>query len=256
MIQYQADMLPQVDYQKIVGNFPFSLEYLEHRTMKDCCDFLESLKSALIEEHLIQVPELLVAHLCAYLGTAITVHTIHQAESLEPLAITLIEHQAHAAYQHFNLYPINSTVKIHEKKQQNLEALRQTAPGSIITQTIRLGHVVMDMLEELEKHRQVHFRRLPPPQKTDLFCSQEILIKIMLLLSGKKCAEWREQLDGFSDHYVINQLAIQIGWLVGYFSHLDNRLPNETQYFEYGIPIIRLYRKHIYKLMHAYAHAK
>ena len=58
--------------------------------------------------------------------------------------------------------------------------------------------------------------------------------------------------DGLSDNYVINQLAIQIGWLTGYFSHLDNKEPNQNQYFDYGLPLIRLYREYVYKMMHAY----
>src|ERR1700722_1150584 len=107
MIAYQAQMLPQVDYQKIEKDFPFSLAHLEHQTMRDCCDFLKCLKSALIEENLMQVHELLVAHLCAYLGTAITIHTVHQAEKLEPFITDLIKQQAHAAYQHFNEHPVN-----------------------------------------------------------------------------------------------------------------------------------------------------
>ncbi len=116
---YQTQMLPQVDYQKIENNFSFSLSYLEHHTMQDCCDFLEEgLKPALMEEHLMQVPELLVAHLCAYLGTAVTVHTVHQAEKLEPLIIDLIKLEATRAHQHFNQYPINSTVKNHEQKKK------------------------------------------------------------------------------------------------------------------------------------------
>ncbi len=255
MIPYQAQMLPEVDYQKIEKNFPFSLVYLEHRTMQDYCDFLESLQSALIEEHLIQVPELLVAHLCAFLGTAATVHTVHQAEKLESSIIDLIKRQAHAAYKHFNQHPINSTIKSKSQKKQNVAMLRKSAPGSIIVQTMRLGRVVMDMLEELKDHRQSHFKSFNPPKQTDLFCSQETLIKIMLLVSSKKCAEWREQLEGLSDNYVINQLAIQIGWLIGYFSHLDNLSPDETQYFDYGLPLIHLYRDHVYQLMKSYASA-
>ena len=255
MITYQTKMLPSVDYKQIEKNFPFSLLHLEHRTMQDCCDFLAALTSALIEEHLMQVPELLVAHLCAYLGTAVTVHTVHQAEKLEPFMIDLIKHQAHAAYQHFNQYPINSTIKSNEQKKKNVEILSETAPGSIIVQTMRLGRVMMDMLEELKDHRQSHFKSFHPPKQTDLFCSQETLIKIMLLVSSKKCAEWREQLDGLSDHYVINQLTIQIGWLIGYFSHLDNQSPDETQYFDYGLPLIPLYREHVYQLMESYASA-
>lgn len=255
MIPYQTQMLPQVDYQKIEKNFPFSLTYLEHHAMQDYCDFLECLKSALIAEHLIQTPELLVAHLCAYLGTATTVHTIHQAEKLEPSIIDLIKHQAHAAYQHFNQHPINSTTKSNEQKKQNIVILRESAPGSIVVQTMHLGRVVMDILKELKHHHQRYFKSSRPPQQSDLFCSQEMLIKIMLLVSSKKCAEWREQLGGLSDNYVINQLAIQIGWLIGYFSHLDNRSPDEAKYFDYGLPLIHLYRKHVYQLMESYASA-
>jgi hypothetical protein len=255
MIAYQAKMLPQVDYQKIEKTFPFSIVSLEYCAMQDYCDFLEYLKSALIAEQLIQTPELLVAHLCAYLGTAVTVHTIHQAEKLEPFIIELIKHQAHVAYQHLNKHPINSTIRSNEQKKRNVELLRESAPSSIIVQTMRLGRVVMDVLKALKHHHQRYFKSSRSSQQTDLFCSQEMLIKIMLLVSSKKCAEWREQLEGLSDNYVINQLAIQTGWLIGYFSHLDNRPPDETQYFDYGLPLIQLYRKHGYQLMESYANA-
>jgi hypothetical protein len=255
MVAYQAPMLPQVDYQKMEDHFLFSLVDLEYRTMQDYCDFLEILKSALIEEHLMQVSELLLAHLCAYLGTAVTVHTIHQAEKLEPPIIELIQHQAHAAYQHFNLYPINSTIKNNEQKKNNVKILRETAPGSIIIQTMRIGRIMIDILEELKDHRQNHFKNFHPPKQTELFCPQEKLIKILLLVSSKKCAEWRKYLDHLFDHYVINQMAIQTGWLIGYFSHLDHQSPDETQYFKYGFPILKLHREHVYQLMHTYASA-
>lgn len=256
MIADQVQMLPEVDYQKIKNNFPFSLEHLEYQTMQDCCDFLNCLKSALIEEHLSQVPELLIAHICAYLGTAITVHTIHQGEKLELLIMDLIKHQAYAAYQNFKQQPINNTISSDQQKKKNVEILRKSTPGSIIVQTIRLGRIIVDMLEELKNNRESHYKSLYPPKQTELLCSQEILIKIMLLISSKKCAQWRKQLNGFSDHYIINQLAIQIGWLIGYFSHLDNKSPDKSQYFDYGLPFIQLYRKHIYQLMHAYANAR
>src|SRR3990167_1551445 len=234
MIADQAKMLPNVNYKKIEKNFSFSLVDLEHGAMQDCCDFLEGLKTALIKERLMQVPELLVAHLCAYLGTAVTVHTLTEAEKLEPFIIDLIKQQAQVAYQQFNLFPINSTIKSTELKKQNVEAIRQIAPGSIVAQTMRLGSVVMNILEELENHREDHFKRKSSPKQNELFCTQEMLIKIMLYLSGKKCAKWREELNGLSDHYPLNQLAIQIGWLIGYFSHLDNKSPDKTQYLEYG----------------------
>ena len=135
----------------------------------------------------------------------------------------MIKHQAQAAYQHFNQYPINNTINSNKQKKKNVETLRESTPGSIIVQTMRLARVMMDLLEELKDHRDDHFKRLEPPKQTELFCSQETLIKIMLLVSSKKCAEWRERLEGFSDHYIINQLAIQIGWLMG---ATQNRLTN------------------------------
>jgi len=58
-----------------------------------------------------------------------------------------------------------------------------------------------------------------------LFCSQDKLIKILLAFSSKSCAQWRKSLNGLLDNYVINQLAIQIGWLIGYFSHLQSESP-------------------------------
>jgi hypothetical protein len=257
-VHYQAPMLPDVNYMKILDDEEldtfFSLVDLEYDTFKSCCDFLEEVKLVLLEEQLIQAPELLVAHLCAYLGAVITVHTIHDAEQLEPLVINLVTHQAHASYQHFNKYPINSTAKSQEQKIQNLEKLRLSAPGSIINQTIRLGRFMMDILEELKNNQPI--ASVFKPKQTELFCNQESLIKIVLYLGSKQCASWRETLDGLSDNYVLNQLAIQIGWLIGYCSHLDNKAPNTTHYFDYGLPLIRLYREHVYKMMHAYADAQ
>jgi hypothetical protein len=76
MIDYQAPMLEQVDYSEIEDDdFGFSLVDLEYDTMKNCCDFLEELKIVLMKEKLMQLPELLVAHLCAYLGALTTIHS-------------------------------------------------------------------------------------------------------------------------------------------------------------------------------------
>jgi hypothetical protein len=255
MISYQAPMLPNVDYHKIEQSVAFSLTYLEHGAMQDCYDFLEILKPVLIKEHLTQIPVLLVGYLCAYLGTAATVHTVHQAEKLVLSITHLIKHQAYASYTHFNLHPVNNTIKNKEQKKKNIEILRESAPGSIIGQTMCIGHAIIDMVEEINDHNPSYHKKLHQQKQEGPFCSQETLIKIMLLVSSKKCAEWREQLDGLSDNYIINQLAIQIGWLIGYLSHLENQLPDETQYFEYGLPLIQLYRKYVYKMMESYASA-
>lgn len=255
-LMYQGPLLPKVDYQLIESDDVFfSLTTLEADTLKNCCDFLEELKSVLLEEKIVQIPQTLVAHLCAYLGTVMAIHTIHDAEPLEPLVKILIQKQAIIAYQHFNQYPINSQAESHEIQKVHLEKLRQLTPGSILRQTMRLGRIMLDMLGELKDNRPIRNNYRKPEEPT-LFCPQEILIKISLYLSGQQCAEWREQLDDLSDNYVINQLAIQIGWLMGYFSHLFKQPPDKSGYFEYGLPVISLYREYTYKLMKTFAEAK
>ncbi len=257
MISYEAPMLTGVDYKKLESRDEddcfFLLSDLEYGTMKNSSDFLDILKASLEQERLIQTPEFLVAYLCAYLGTITALHTVHEAVKLEPFVIELIKHQAHAAYQYFNQYPVNRTAKSQAEKQEHLKELREITPGSIIVQTLRLGRVVMDMFEELNTHRKIYSKTFRPPELKDFLCPVEILTKIMLFMGGKQCAKWRKELNGLSDHYVINQMAIQIGWLIGYFSHLDRKSPDEGMYFEYGLPMVGLYRDHIYKLMHSYA---
>lgn len=258
MIPYQAPMLSDVDYKNLFDEddellFSLSLTDLEVGTMENYRDFLEILTPQLKKENLLQTPELLVAHLCAYLAAALTIHTVNHAEKLEPFVLKLIKHQADVAYEQFNQYPVNSSAKSQEQKKTNSEKLRKKSPGSIIVQTIRLGRAIMDAMEELGYHRNSRLKGRDLPKQTELFCSHEILIKMMLLVGSKKCAQWREELDGLSDYYVINQFSIQMGWLIGYFSHLERKPPEKTKYFDYGLPVITLFREHIYQLMEAYA---
>ncbi len=257
MLSYQAPMLEHVNYKEIEDDESYlTLIDLEHGILQNCTDFLEQLKLALIDEGKVQVPELIIAHLCAYLGASASLYTIHQAEKLEPSIIHLIQHQADAAYQHFSQHPINSTIKNKEQKSDNAARLRKSTPGSIAVQTIRLGRVVMDMLEELSDHYKASDTYLKTKKQTTPFCSDETFTKLLMLVVAEQCAEWREELDGLSDNYVINHLAIQIGWLIGYFSHLDKKAPNDTNYFDYGFSLVSMYREHIYKLMSAYANAQ
>ena len=256
MIDYQAPMLDQVDYSEIDDDdFGFSLVDLEYDTMKNCSDFLEALKSVLMKEHMVQLPELLVAHLCAYLGALTTIHTVTHAEKLEPSILELIKHQAYSAYELFNQYPVNRTVESQEQKNRNLDDLREKSPGSIVVQTVRLGRVTMDILDELSENREAYFNGKSSSKQDSLFCPSETFIKLMLMMGGEQFTEWKEQLDDLSDNYVLNQMAIQIGWLIGYFSHLDRKQPDETTYLSYGLPVLTLYREQIYKMMHAYADA-
>jgi len=255
MISYQAPMLPDVNYALLDEDAYFSLTDLEYDTMKSCSHFLEQLKWVLIEEKLVQIPQILCGYLCAYLGTITTVHTVKKAGTLVPSLLKLIQHQAKASLETSARHPINHSVKNTEKKKIHLDQLRKITPGSIVVQTMRLGREIMDMFDEINHQPGISSKK----KQTTAFCSDESLTKLMLLMGSEQCAQWREKLDGLSDHYVLNQLAIQIGWLMGYFTHLENKSLKESQYFDYGLPLIGMFQEHVYRLMEAFAtteHAK
>ena len=72
----QSALLPGVRYPSAEDTiFGDPLLDLEYRTLRNLENLADAIKTALIEEGLIQVPELLVAHLCAYLGY-LSVYTI------------------------------------------------------------------------------------------------------------------------------------------------------------------------------------
>ena len=49
----------------------------------------------------------------------------------------------------------------------------------------------------------------------------------------------------------VNQLTVQIGWLMGYFSHLDRKAPTEGLYLEYGVSCLPLYIDYTHKIIQA-----
>ncbi|NNM59257.1 MAG: hypothetical protein HKM04_05530 [Legionellales bacterium] len=253
-IPYQAPMLPEVDYQKIVaGDALFSLTGLEQGTEESALFFLEAIQPFLLEEKCVPSLPFLVGHLCVYLSATMTLYTVHAAEHLEPLVIALIEQQTKTAYQYFSDYPINRTAKTRQEKEKNLTTLYNITPGNILMRTLRLEEVIMEMMEALVNNQ------LPSTttgQSPHVMLSNEMLIKMVLYLSSKECPKWREQLDGLSDNYVINQQAIQLGWLIGCFLHQGNHAVENNPFFEVGFPLIRLYRDHIYRLMKVFAEAK
>src|SRR3990167_1097317 len=90
---YQATMLPNVDYLQLEDR-SISVIDLEYGTLESCTKFLEELKLVLLDEKFMPVPEFLIAHLCAYLGAAMTVHTVLEADKLEEHVVKLVEQQA------------------------------------------------------------------------------------------------------------------------------------------------------------------
>jgi hypothetical protein len=117
-----------------------------------------------------------------------------------------------------------------------------------MTQTLRLGQKIIEILKALLTYSEAQHTEGSSFKPTELLCSREALTTLMLGLGTKKCTEWQSVLNGRSDNYVLNHLAIQIGWLIGYFAHIENRAPDNTHYFYYGLPLLTLYRQHTYRL--------
>lgn len=248
-IPYPQPMLPNVDYQTFDEDLG-PLVGLEHGVLEHCQNFLKKLERVLLDAKMIQVPELIVAHLCCYLGAITTVYMADKAKELESDIIELIKQHAEFAFSQFNQYPVNSSVDTQREKQNNLAQLRVDSPGSIVPQTVRLGRFVMDIMERLGSNRRQTLKYSQQKQE-ELFCPQNEFFSFLIPLINEQHHEWQETLDGKSINYAINQLAIQIAWLIGYFSHLDNQPPDSGRYLEYGLPCILLYREHTDELLQA-----
>lgn len=239
---YPPPMLPGVDYQAFDEGFE-PLVDLEHGILGHCKNFLTALEAALLKAKMIQIPELIVAHLCCYLGATTAVYLANQATPLEPAVIELMKQHADFSFSQFNQYPVNSSVKTQREKQNNVSQLRDNSPGSIVAQTVRLGRVIMDMMERLDSNRDITLTYSRKKQEA-LFCPQDEFFTFLIPLVNEQHYEWQETLNGKSIHYAINQLVIQIAWLVGYFSHLYHQPPHAGRYLEYGVPCITAYREH------------
>ena len=248
-IPYLQPMLPNVDYQTFDESFE-PLVNLEHGILEHCQHFLQKLEAVLLDAKMTQIPELIVAHLFCYLGASTTVYLAGKAKQLEPNIIELIKQHADFAFAQFNQYPVNSSANTQREKQHNLAQLREHSPGSIVAQTVRLGQFVMDMMERLSSNRRLTLKYSRQKQE-ELFCPQNEFFAFLIPLINEQHHKWQETLDGKTINYTINHFAIQIAWLIGYFSHLDNQAPNKGNYLEYGLPCITLYREHTDEFLQA-----
>ena len=143
-------MLPNVNYQDLEGEEPIEeITGLEYETMRNLYGFTEELRDILLQEKMAQTLELMVAHLCAYLGF-LTVASlgIKQATALQIEIAKLLEEQAKTAYNIFCKYPVSSSLST-EEQTKNLDQLRKNSPGSLVVQTLRLGSFVWNSIRDL-----------------------------------------------------------------------------------------------------------
>lgn len=236
--RYPKNMLPMVDYEEIENEDMFSdgIVDLEHDTMRNLCHVVDELAEILKKEKMIQIPELMVAHLCAYLGflTAAAFEP-QEAIALQPHILTLIGAQSDRSYEQFTTYLGNSSKATQEEKEKSLTALRANSPSSIVAQTLRLGRVIWDSMETLYNNRPLKLV-ISNEKQTELFCPQDSLIELLKKTTAETIQEWENRMPML---FVINQTALQIGWLIGYYGHYDEKSP--TRYLEYGLPCVELY---------------
>ena len=216
---------------------------LEYMTLRHLENLAESIKAALIEEGMIQMPEFLVAHFCAYLGY-LSVYSLglERATALEKPLNTLVRSQAQEAFALFDKYPVNSGET--QQNRDNLEQCRSHAPGSIIVQTLRFGRCLFDMIGELEIERS--FQSGNQSKQTEMFCSID---RLMVLFKRHADDLRKESTEAERDMILdINQTAIQLGYLMGYYGHFDG---SPGRYFEYGLPCIALFIEYGHKFIQA-----
>ena len=234
---YLLPMLPEVNYQQF-DDTSCSLVTFEYSILECLSDFLEHLKTILVHHHMIQVPELICAHLTAYLGTfTIACLDLTQARAIEPAIVTLLKQHADLSYSAFST-------------TSDFEQLKKNAPGSIVMQTLRLGRLINNSINELVANRETKFPHAQQKQK-DLFCPQDEFFAFLLPLVAEQKINQEKLLGNKSLNHVINQITIQIGWLIGYFSHLDKKSPKEGIYLDYSIPVIDVYMEKTAHLVQA-----
>ena len=232
MNRYPRNMLPGVNYDKLDDETIFGngLVDLEYETMSNLSDFIGELKELLLREKIIQSPEIMTSYLCAYLGffTAVGLGK-KQAGKLEPAIKNLIETQAGEVYRTFLKYKIQKT----EGPNEKLQAMREDSPGSIVAQTMRLGRVVWDTMEELRFNQDIL------KEQTEWFCPQDEFLEFLVNQTDRDIKAWKDSLEIKPILYAVNQTALQIAWVMGYFAYLDREEP--TKYLEFGVPLVKIY---------------
>ena len=102
-------MLPGVHYKELGDGFEGRVLDLEYETLQNLTNLTEELKEILLAEELIQIHELILAHLCGYLGY-LTSSCLgkEEAAQLGSSVQTLMKDQAYQSYKLFSKYPVSA----------------------------------------------------------------------------------------------------------------------------------------------------
>ena len=148
---YSSEMLPNVNYLDLSDDeLGEELVDLEYDTQEILCRLSEEIKKIMQNAGMVTIDELMVAHLSAYLGfISITELGEEETKEITNQLINIITREAKNSYELFFQFPITSDIKNKKIRSANFEKVRDIAPGSIAAQTVRLGRVIFDLMEEL-----------------------------------------------------------------------------------------------------------
>ena len=218
-IHYTGLMLPDVDYSRYDDDWGNSLVTLEHGILEDYKACLETIKTLFIEHELEPFCEAIILHFASYVGIARTIYYPHaMGKELECLVNVIAQH-SDAAWKLFSQHPVNFEELSTEERHQNADKLREVAPGSIVVQTIRLGRRIFDTMDEIKIERP--FKLPIRGEKKECVVEPTLFMKTMMPLLMKQRPHWDS--EKIPDRDVLNQLAIQLSWLIAYFAHMANR---------------------------------
>ncbi len=235
--KYSKNMLPTVNYEELENPnfFSSNIVDLEYGTMNHLYHFVEDLTKILNQEKMVQTPEIIIAHLCSYIGylTSTSVNP-KKYEGLIPHIQKLIELESEKSYELFSNFLIDHHIKSKEEKEKQFAELRNNTPSSIVAQTLRLGRDIFDSIGLLNSNS-------PFYDENKIFCPLNLFRDLMNKHQKALKKEWRDRLSML---FIINQASIQIGWIMGYYGYYDKNYPKKYQ--EFGLPCIELFSE--YKL--------
>ena len=52
---------------------------------------------------------------------------------------------------------------------------------------------------------------------------------------------WEDSIETKPILHAVNQTAMQIAWIMGYFAYMDQEKP--TKYLEFGLPLVKIYEE-------------
>ena len=231
--KYSSCMLPNVNYRTLSSDFFDELTDLEYETQVCLRELTEAVKELFQKANMITIDEVMISHLSAYLGF-MTVAGLgdKEAKILQDHLITLLTRESQDSYELFTQFPLTS--KNNETRTNNLQKLRDIAPGSIVVQTIRLGRVMYDAMRELSYNRPFTYKK-----QTALFAPAMPFMFLLRYNTKQKLKELKKNGDETSALYHINHIAVQIGWLIGYFRHLGG--DKVSQHLDYATGTMKTY---------------